>query len=79
MTNPTNPQAAVANPWRAETIQDFARSELFQRTFQEAENHLWTRFPWKKEVIPDVFINTQLREQMTVKEDFISASLKQGI
>ena len=24
-----------ASPWRAEVIQDFARSELFQRTFQE--------------------------------------------
>src|SRR6476659_6077648 len=28
-------QNATAKPWRAETIQDFARSELFQRTFQE--------------------------------------------
>lgn len=26
---------APATPWRAEVIQDFARSELFQRTFQE--------------------------------------------
>ena len=26
---------APAAPWRAEVIQDFARSELFQRTFQE--------------------------------------------
>jgi regulator of CtrA degradation len=26
---------ALATPWRAEIIQDFARSELFQRTFQE--------------------------------------------
>ena len=26
---------ATARPWRAEVIQDFARSELFQRTFQE--------------------------------------------
>jgi regulator of CtrA degradation len=25
----------VSTPWRAEVIQDFARSELFQRTFQE--------------------------------------------
>src|ERR1700710_843074 len=25
----------LATPWRAEVIQDFARSELFQRTFQE--------------------------------------------
>src|SRR5579859_5785202 len=25
----------AAGPWRAEVIQDFARSELFQRTFQE--------------------------------------------
>ena len=25
----------IPNPWRAEVIQDFARSELFQRTFQE--------------------------------------------
>src|SRR6201996_6395984 len=25
----------IAGPWRAEVIQDFARSELFQRTFQE--------------------------------------------
>ena len=24
-----------STPWRAEVIQDFARSELFQRTFQE--------------------------------------------
>ena len=28
-------QNATARPWRAEVIQDFARSELFQRTFQE--------------------------------------------
>jgi len=28
-------QHATARPWRAEVIQDFARSELFQRTFQE--------------------------------------------
>ena len=35
MTNPSAPLIAAANPWRAETIQDFARSELFQRTFQE--------------------------------------------
>ena len=28
-------QTAAAGPWRAEVIQDFARSELFQRTFQE--------------------------------------------
>src|SRR3569832_773662 len=28
-------QNATAGPWRAEVIQDFARSELFQRTFQE--------------------------------------------
>ena len=28
-------QNAPARPWRAEVIQDFARSELFQRTFQE--------------------------------------------
>ena len=26
---------AIENPWRAEVIQDFARSEMFQRTFQE--------------------------------------------
>jgi regulator of CtrA degradation len=26
---------APSTPWRAEVIQDFARSELFQRTFQE--------------------------------------------
>ncbi len=26
---------AVATPWRANVIQDFARSELFERTFQE--------------------------------------------
>ncbi len=26
---------ATEKPWRAEVIQDFARSELFQRTFQE--------------------------------------------
>src|SRR3954471_20494571 len=26
---------ATAGPWRAEVIQDFARSELFERTFQE--------------------------------------------
>jgi regulator of CtrA degradation len=26
---------AVASPWRADVIQDFARSELFERTFQE--------------------------------------------
>lgn len=26
---------ASTTPWRAEVIQDFARSELFQRTFQE--------------------------------------------
>jgi regulator of CtrA degradation len=31
MTN----SSAPATPWRAEVIQDFARSELFQRTFQE--------------------------------------------
>ncbi|HEY0438269.1 MAG TPA: DUF1465 family protein [Phenylobacterium sp.] len=30
-----NDQTAAAGPWRAEVIQDFARSELFQRTFQE--------------------------------------------
>ncbi|MFI4965151.1 MAG: DUF1465 family protein [Caulobacterales bacterium] len=30
---PSTPQAAGV--WRAEVIQDFARSELFQRTFQE--------------------------------------------
>jgi regulator of CtrA degradation len=28
-------QNATARAWRAEVIQDFARSELFQRTFQE--------------------------------------------
>src|ERR1700759_4869254 len=28
-------QNAPSTPWRAEVIQDFARSELFQRTFQE--------------------------------------------
>lgn len=28
-------QNATAKPWRAEVIADFARSELFQRTFQE--------------------------------------------
>jgi regulator of CtrA degradation len=28
-------QNAPARPWRAEVIADFARSELFQRTFQE--------------------------------------------
>src|SRR6478752_4825685 len=28
-------QNAPSAPWRAEVIQDFARSELFQRTFQE--------------------------------------------
>ena len=28
-------QKAPSTPWRAEVIQDFARSELFQRTFQE--------------------------------------------
>ncbi|MBS0333485.1 MAG: DUF1465 family protein [Proteobacteria bacterium] len=28
-------QSVAANPWRAEVIRDFARSELFQRTFQE--------------------------------------------
>src|SRR5437016_10906277 len=28
-------QHAPSTPWRAEVIQDFARSELFQRTFQE--------------------------------------------
>src|ERR1700759_1101146 len=27
--------SALAGPWRADVIQDFARSELFQRTFQE--------------------------------------------
>ncbi|WP_300574633.1 DUF1465 family protein [Phenylobacterium sp.] len=26
---------ALANPWRADVIADFARSELFERTFQE--------------------------------------------
>jgi regulator of CtrA degradation len=31
MTDPIAP----ATPWRAEVINDFARSELFQRTFQE--------------------------------------------
>jgi regulator of CtrA degradation len=30
-----NDQQAPSTPWRAEVIQDFARSELFQRTFQE--------------------------------------------
>ena len=30
----THPNASQT-PWRAEVIQDFARSELFQRTFQE--------------------------------------------
>jgi len=30
-----NDQNAIAGAWRAEVIQDFARSELFQRTFQE--------------------------------------------
>ena len=30
-----NDQNAPSTPWRAEVIQDFARSELFQRTFQE--------------------------------------------
>src|SRR3954454_17254160 len=28
-------QQAPSTPWRAEVIQDFAKSELFQRTFQE--------------------------------------------
>src|ERR1700754_5334925 len=32
--NATSEQPAAPN-WRAEVIQDFARSELFQRTFQE--------------------------------------------
>ncbi len=31
MSNPD----ALPTPWRADVIQDFARSELFQRTFQE--------------------------------------------
>ena len=32
-------QNAPARPWRADVIADFARSELFQRTFQDiAEN-----------------------------------------
>lgn len=29
------PSQTVPNAWRAEVIRDFARSELFQRTFQE--------------------------------------------
>jgi regulator of CtrA degradation len=31
----TSAASPVKGPWRAEVIQDFARSELFQRTFQE--------------------------------------------
>jgi regulator of CtrA degradation len=30
-----NDASATANPWRAEVIRDFARSELFERTFSE--------------------------------------------
>ena len=30
-----NQPNAIATPWRAEVIQDFARSELFHRTFEE--------------------------------------------
>src|ERR1700757_2565799 len=35
MSDLNAPSLSVANPWRAEVIRDFARSELFQRTFQE--------------------------------------------
>jgi regulator of CtrA degradation len=31
----TSAASPTTGPWRAEVIQDFARSELFQRTFQE--------------------------------------------
>src|ERR1700733_12085744 len=36
MSDPNASSASqAAGPWRVEVIQDFARSELFQRTFQE--------------------------------------------
>src|SRR6201996_9786997 len=35
MSDQNAPSTPAANPWRAEVIRDFARSELFQRTFQE--------------------------------------------
>jgi len=48
-------------------------------TFQEAEDHLWKRFPWAEEVLPDIFINTELREDMKINEDLISASFKSEV
>src|SRR5579875_2494614 len=35
MSDMNAPSPSAASPWRTEVIRDFARSELFQRTFQE--------------------------------------------
>src|ERR1044071_1804772 len=35
MTNLSAPAAPIAAPWRTSVVQDFAASELFDRTFQE--------------------------------------------
>jgi hypothetical protein len=49
------------------------------KAFQEAENHMWRRFPWNEEIIPIVFMETNMKDKIQMEEENISITLRSEV
>ena len=43
----------------------------FKASLQDAENHMWTRFPWDQEVVPRVHVTTNMSNKIKLTSDSI--------
>jgi hypothetical protein len=53
--------------------------EDLKKAFQDAENHMWKRFPWNKTVLPMISLETAMKGDIELAEEAVGATFKSEV